>query len=100
MSITLKAPAGAAAGGGGEGGGEQIHLDEKDLHDAFQYALMPGGIPELREVSEFHFWCLEMIFSSQNSFLLRCEIIRCLQGFCIYSFNVQIHGEEEGERSL
>ena len=57
MSITLKPPAGAGGVGGG-GGGEQIHLDEKDLHDAFQYALMPGGIPELREVSEFHFWCL------------------------------------------
>jgi len=48
MSISLKGPA------GGEGEGEQIHLDEKDLHDAFQYALMPGGMPELREVSEFH----------------------------------------------
>ncbi|KAI1333955.1 pyridoxal phosphate-dependent transferase [Xylariaceae sp. FL0016] len=28
---------------------EQIHLDPTDLHDAFQYALIPGGIKELRQ---------------------------------------------------
>lgn len=29
---------------------EQIQLDDKDLHDAFQYALIPGGMTELRQV--------------------------------------------------
>jgi hypothetical protein len=38
MSITLK------------GTCEQIQLGEKDLHDAFQYALIPGGMTELRQV--------------------------------------------------
>ncbi|KAK5657859.1 hypothetical protein OQA88_2407 [Cercophora sp. LCS_1] len=27
----------------------EIQLSDKDLHDAFQYALMPGGLPELRQ---------------------------------------------------
>ncbi|KAH6649107.1 pyridoxal phosphate-dependent transferase [Truncatella angustata] len=32
-----------------KGTNEQLILNETDLHDAFQYALLPGGIPELRQ---------------------------------------------------
>lgn len=42
ISITLK------------GSNERIELTETELHDAFQYALLPGGIVDLVKVRFFH----------------------------------------------
>ncbi len=42
ISITLK------------GTDEQIELNETELHDAFQYALLPGGIADLLKARMLH----------------------------------------------
>ena len=34
-----------------KGTNERIELNETELHDAFQYALLPGGITDLLKVS-------------------------------------------------